>query len=248
MQPRSALRISASDLKVQDRVVACESWAVPPPIHRVPVELIRNIFLLIKAIASPEEQQDNPHLGGIRTWMAVSHVCSRWRRIALETKDFWTYIPLRARNLGSTQLALERSAPLPISFNIGYRFSMQAKYQEAAMLALRELPRARELYLWLDNGKSKDDDAAREDFVNTVDEALYSNPAPLLERFESAKGYHDRCLFLGQVPQNLRVLMLRDSEQSSISNLLQAPLKSLQLLNCEIKVLEILQAQQRGAP
>ncbi|KAI0029528.1 hypothetical protein K488DRAFT_56159, partial [Vararia minispora EC-137] len=46
----------------------------------------------------------------------LSHVCARWRAIALASKKLWAYIPVQ---LGEewVRLALGRSDTYPISFN-----------------------------------------------------------------------------------------------------------------------------------
>jgi hypothetical protein len=82
--------------------------------------------------------------GPIRTphWVAVSHVCYRWREIALKCKALWTCIPLVS--VRWTERALTLSHPYPITLHIDSKeASLDRGYLsvDALCLALSHLHR-----------------------------------------------------------------------------------------------------------
>jgi hypothetical protein len=79
------------------------------PIHRLPHELIANIFLLLPKYG------DNPQ--HIRQSDTLSHICHTWRMVALGTPELWSCISLHGQFEAVAKRAtswLERSANCPI--------------------------------------------------------------------------------------------------------------------------------------
>ncbi|KIP10422.1 hypothetical protein PHLGIDRAFT_241371 [Phlebiopsis gigantea 11061_1 CR5-6] len=86
----------------------------------LPAELLVEIFKY--AIAGwPQKTVDDlwPGLtvvsadnGGVYGWIVVTHVCSRWRSVALGTPSLWTRI--RVDKLDAVRMLLERSANMPL--------------------------------------------------------------------------------------------------------------------------------------
>ncbi|KAH9056722.1 hypothetical protein EDB87DRAFT_1579162 [Lactarius vividus] len=75
--------------------------------------------------------------GPVRTphWVAVSHVCRRWREIALRCKALWTAVPLVS--VSWAQRALTLSDPHPITLHIDSRDkSLDKGYVSADALCL----------------------------------------------------------------------------------------------------------------
>ncbi|KAJ7644566.1 hypothetical protein FB45DRAFT_1053296 [Roridomyces roridus] len=109
--------IARLNAKIQDlrRLREREPAAPRPliaPIHKLPVELLTEIFLLV--------------LGSREDWLAqalvVSQVCAHWRRVACATPQLWNgEIALNLTKprsdvyLATTKTLFERSAPLSIS-------------------------------------------------------------------------------------------------------------------------------------
>ena len=86
----------------------------------------------------------------IRTphWVAVSHVCYRWREIALKCKALWTCIPLVS--VRWAQRAIELSHPHPITLHIdSNEASLDRGYVSVGALchALNHLDRIRKIHM-----------------------------------------------------------------------------------------------------
>lgn len=88
---------------------------ITPPIRKIPVEILIEIFL---SCAAPKKVQ--PQLSQV-PW-SLSHVCSMWRRVSLDTPNLWTDITLcsESRHGWNIQMAIEhfrRSRHLPVSLH-----------------------------------------------------------------------------------------------------------------------------------
>ncbi|KAI0061035.1 hypothetical protein BV25DRAFT_1790287, partial [Artomyces pyxidatus] len=86
------------------------------PVARVPPELLARIFTLLANEPIPEIP--GPWLStvsGKLGWINVSHVCSRWRAVALSSRTLWQVINF---SLGSSWMRelLARSKSAPIAF------------------------------------------------------------------------------------------------------------------------------------
>ncbi|KAJ7187019.1 hypothetical protein C8R46DRAFT_850402, partial [Mycena filopes] len=66
-------------------------------INRLPPELLAAIFVLVC---------EGSKLGDY-TWVACSHICSSWRRLALDTAPLWSHIVFTSSEW--MRLCLERS-------------------------------------------------------------------------------------------------------------------------------------------
>jgi hypothetical protein len=111
------------------------SPAAPHPITLLPVEILSEIMCympLFYGHDAPSIRPLNRDLdpsrrftkdGPIRTphWVAVSHVCHRWRQVALRCKALWTCIPLVS--VPWAQRALTLSHPHPITLRVDSRDS-----------------------------------------------------------------------------------------------------------------------------
>lgn len=102
----------------------------PHPITLLPTEILSEIMCYLPLFVGRDAPSIRPlsrdldpsrHFtkdGPIRTphWVAVSHVCHRWREIALKCKALWTTVPLVS--VSWAQRALTLSYPHPIILHI----------------------------------------------------------------------------------------------------------------------------------
>ncbi|TFY71036.1 hypothetical protein EVG20_g1977 [Dentipellis fragilis] len=72
---------------------AFESSDKSCPIDDLPVELLSHIFLILKAMhALTRHERANERIHSTPYQITLSHVASRWRTIAINTPDLWTFI------------------------------------------------------------------------------------------------------------------------------------------------------------
>jgi hypothetical protein len=91
------------------------------PIHKLPAELLVEIFLLVRSdVTFPEHRKKK-----IRKLHALSQVCAYWRRVAYTTPHLWTEALITelkktptAEYIACVKEWLERSAPLPIPVDL----------------------------------------------------------------------------------------------------------------------------------
>ncbi|KAI0061468.1 hypothetical protein BV25DRAFT_1785855, partial [Artomyces pyxidatus] len=78
------------------------------PVSHIPPEILAHIFLYC-VLADQEWRNTLPGLG----WISVTHVCRRWRHIALDNSGLWRHIPLTSgRQWIAEMLSRSRSKPL----------------------------------------------------------------------------------------------------------------------------------------
>jgi hypothetical protein len=138
------------------------SNGAPHPITLLPTEILSEIMCYLPLFFGPNAPSINPlnrdldpsrrftKDGPIRTphWVAVSHVCRRWREIALKSKALWTTIPLVSVSWAERALAL--SHPHPIILHIDSKDkSLDRGYVSvfALCLALTHIDRIRKIHM-----------------------------------------------------------------------------------------------------
>ena len=89
-------------------------WAVPHRagqlIHRLPVEIITEIFLFCLPVLSDSDRWTvTPSASQDQAPLLLCHVCSLWRRIALQTPALWTSLIMEL-SLGDSLVVLERQS------------------------------------------------------------------------------------------------------------------------------------------
>ncbi|TFY56048.1 hypothetical protein EVG20_g9083 [Dentipellis fragilis] len=86
------------------------------PVASLPPEILTAIFLYVTEIDAPRA---NTYPGGRHRkslgWIKITHVCPRWRQIALGTPLLWRNIVLRA---GGTETMLQRAAGVLLRVNV----------------------------------------------------------------------------------------------------------------------------------
>ncbi|KAI0264926.1 hypothetical protein BC834DRAFT_970487 [Gloeopeniophorella convolvens] len=134
-----------NSLGSRSRSVYTESNALFPPVARLPPELLTRIFRSL--------QDRNPLVDALQLgWVTVTHVCQRWRLVALEDASLWGAIEGGPEYLNRTwfheMLYRSKSAPLDIVipsqptpkvlFTISQHFS---HLRTLSLLGLDESPR-----------------------------------------------------------------------------------------------------------
>jgi hypothetical protein len=179
------------------------------------------------------------------TWLAIAQVCRRWRAIAINSKAFWSFVPLTA-SAHCVELSLAHSDPYPVSLLVDCSSTQTDSYRRVAFATLRAtLPRAREIHL---QNLSPFIAVARMPAVPTDLESraealrlLDTSPAPFLEAF-SVIGHTVRDIvalsddiFQRCAPSALRSLILTYCDLRHSSPLFRAPLTSLHLAKCHLE-------------
>lgn len=154
----------------------------PSPVSRLPPEILRMVFLECSADASCHQTRSGhkPCHG----WIAITHVCSIWRQIALEYPELWTSIcHTVAPNEGWLLAFFDRSCRKLLDVEIDENW-----YGETRERLLSSLPRIRSLTLA--NGMYL------EDFP-------LATSAPMLEQFRITQELEYRKSGPSEIPDDL---------------------------------------------
>ncbi|KAG9082115.1 hypothetical protein FRC06_005219 [Ceratobasidium sp. 370] len=96
------------------------------PVQRLPHELLIRIFSLAceRCGFFPSSQRKISNCQTTKTMLAITHVCTDWRRLAIDTPALWSHVDILDSyrdSLGHEQVWLERarSVPLSVQANIG---------------------------------------------------------------------------------------------------------------------------------
>ncbi|KAJ7163000.1 hypothetical protein C8R46DRAFT_1281243 [Mycena filopes] len=132
-QKQSELKSVSHEAYIQDLIGQynreCAVFAALPPVRKLPAELMIKIFELVlegEREHSPRGGRIPGHPGEyLRRTLCISHVCARWRQIAMSTRELWTPAVIEA-DLAVQDDAyavivgsrLFRSASLPISVSL----------------------------------------------------------------------------------------------------------------------------------
>ncbi|KAI0259352.1 hypothetical protein BC834DRAFT_906443 [Gloeopeniophorella convolvens] len=196
----------------------------PTPISHLPVELLRAIFVHLRAEFL---SGDTKH-----TDIAISlvHVCRHWRHVVMDLPQFWRLIPLwKGKNWAN--LALERAKPLTIQLVVDSQLAGKVWYQKLCIRALHEMDRVQTL---LFGSGTAFFSTTTHSFIQDAMDVLGNSTAPALERFEAAS-LIDRMpdtIFQGCPPANLRSITLYDCAPGPESPLLHPNLACLDLRKC----------------
>ncbi|KAF8066614.1 hypothetical protein FPV67DRAFT_1495703 [Lyophyllum atratum] len=167
-------------------------------IFRLPPEILATIFRFLTVASEFDFRR--------LRWFRVSHVCSHWRRVALECPSLWSDIPFSCPRWAEEMLARSKMAPLTIKAMFGGeypRLRSSAAFREATFkTALSQLSRIRHLSLNQSHGETR----AFRELARSLD-----SPAPLLETFEihftstSDENTLPQDLFSGVSPRLVRI-------------------------------------------
>ncbi|KAJ3496744.1 hypothetical protein NMY22_g19771 [Coprinellus aureogranulatus] len=85
-----------------DRAFIEENAMVLSPIRRVPADVLSRIFFTYLEVMDPPQQPFSTHKFGIshrHPSVVLSHVCSRWRSLALRTQQLWADMHIQMPSL-----------------------------------------------------------------------------------------------------------------------------------------------------
>ncbi|KAI0059580.1 hypothetical protein BV25DRAFT_1054039 [Artomyces pyxidatus] len=135
------------------------------PISRLPPEILSRIFSHLAA----------PSLNTPWMWQTVSHVCRRWREVAVFSPLLWTSIDFRSA--AWTMEFLQRSQYAPLAVHTG---DLLHRDINSVQWALHEMPRIRELSL-----------SGNTDTLERLEDHLLEE-SPLLETLSLSATSHGR--------------------------------------------------------
>ncbi|KAK7040199.1 hypothetical protein VNI00_010005 [Paramarasmius palmivorus] len=94
------------------------------PISRLPNDILYHIFVIcMRNALSSGSYTDRIHLKKRRTWIRVTHVCQRWRSIALNCASLWNTPHFEIPELAATMLNRAKSTPLYLEANLTDSFA-----------------------------------------------------------------------------------------------------------------------------
>ncbi|GLB40950.1 hypothetical protein LshimejAT787_0901650 [Lyophyllum shimeji] len=141
-------------------------------VARLPPELLGTIFKYVAGTETPE-------YATVR-WIAVSHVCWHWRRVALDCPDLWSNIRFGHPSLAAEMVQRSRMAPLTVFATLGDGYGKRVARQSEGLAVqavlrqiLSQMSRVKELSLKTSASWASD--------MLTELIALMDGPAPLLE-------------------------------------------------------------------
>ncbi|KAJ7866604.1 hypothetical protein B0H14DRAFT_3861976 [Mycena olivaceomarginata] len=137
---RTLLSLHPSEILLLQRALRTRRNSLAS-VSALPIELLTPILELCPTIAvdTPDFKTANFVRG-----VTLSHVCRRWREIALKRSTFWTHIVLSRPRWALEMLHRSRAAPLAVGADLG---SVLPKQIAARDLVLAQLFRIRELRL-----------------------------------------------------------------------------------------------------
>ncbi|TDL22601.1 hypothetical protein BD410DRAFT_788415 [Rickenella mellea] len=134
-------------------------------VNKLPPEIITCIFLRLQMRESS-------------LWLHITHVCRRWRHIALDSPSLWTSISLSQYRPNELAAFLKRSKCSPLTVSL--RASSKTDNQVIVTLLCENLPRIREIHL-IDEDRS---------WAESLDlDTIFSTPSPCLEQLDVAFSY-----------------------------------------------------------
>ncbi|KAI0056577.1 hypothetical protein BV25DRAFT_1565659 [Artomyces pyxidatus] len=86
------------------------------PVSRLPSEILTHIFSFFRV--SHLDPPDSPCFPP--SWIAVTHVCRRWRDVALSSPGLWTNIVMNNKRWMKATLARSRNAPISLHLELTY--------------------------------------------------------------------------------------------------------------------------------
>lgn len=200
---RAALRLAHTQIKeeIEWLEAAITVWKLRHNTlnitERLPPEILSLVF---ESVAAHFHEADYNQMG----WIKITHVCTRWRRVALDCPSFWTTftIPTLHPSLAEKMMERSKTAPLTVQIHVSSHNLWQHRL---IRMILAEASRIRELSLH-DAGYRVEIEQILPDFVN--------RPAPLLESFKLFFSHNSSVyqlpnnIFSGQSPR-LRELELQ---------------------------------------
>jgi len=109
------------------------------PISKIPVELLSSIFSLVQRKCRHDSREG---LG----WVVVTHICQRWRNIALDNPTLWVYVPSHRPKWIPEMTKRSKSATLKIKLNA--RSFTPSRFSTLRTFLVAHLPRVRSITVY----------------------------------------------------------------------------------------------------
>lgn len=111
---------------------------------RLPPEILSTIFIAYACMLSPPvDEWQTVRVPYPYSWIAITHICKRWRDVALNTVGLWTTIWLSWVNMEAVEAILFRSKQAPLVINIQER--THPRCGEALRILALQVGRTRKL-------------------------------------------------------------------------------------------------------
>lgn len=190
---------------------------MPPPIDKLPVELLTRCFLILAEDYVPKLLAKHPRMQVQCGWIVITHVCHRWRAIALDAASLWV---TPTWDLGprwaAEMISRSKSAPLTIRFHSASGWSLptwenpQSVYRAVLDTIDRHLGRIKVIHIF----------GGIPQRIHFPVMDTFNKPAPVLQELDL--DIIDLCLpenFLGNRPSCLRTLRLESVGHNWTSSL-----------------------------
>ncbi|VDC02717.1 unnamed protein product [Peniophora sp. CBMAI 1063] len=207
-------------------------------INRLPNELLAEIFVRTHDILS--FYGDNPTYEGAALCAFLSHVCRRWRSVAISCQYLWASLPCKTEKWTKACLARAHSGPVALQFyTLPEDDFMASLSRETCNHLFDTIPRAISLDAWLQLGEAVP--AGILAHTDEVLRALLEHEAPLLEdltiRFEEDNFEEEESnephilpsLFLEKTPSKLQHVYLEGCALPFPQTIFSAALTTLKL-------------------
>ncbi|KAF5342425.1 hypothetical protein D9611_001242 [Ephemerocybe angulata] len=125
LEPTGTLDAAARHKKIVERLEELDREAQAlkscnnsiAPINRLPPEVLSNILQFSYVAAQPDEEVRDYYDGPNFTWIWVTHVCRRWREVALRCSTLWSEsLSFTKPEFARAAINRSRDAPLEITY------------------------------------------------------------------------------------------------------------------------------------
>ncbi|KAG8738919.1 hypothetical protein FRC10_006388 [Ceratobasidium sp. 414] len=114
------------------------------PVHSLPREILTSIFAFAcaqRAFVAPQAPTP-PNYQKFRTLLTITHICSNWRWIAINTATLWTHVDMIESGYLSSRSKLEelwltRACHSPLSVQVSIEETVQSPFVVGALDRLR---------------------------------------------------------------------------------------------------------------
>ncbi|VDC02713.1 unnamed protein product [Peniophora sp. CBMAI 1063] len=149
-------------------------------INRLPDEILSEIFVYTYDIRLIDPDSRPVHRQGPPSGAFLSHVCQRWRNVALSCQYLWASLPCETIEWTKACLARAHSGPVTLRFNpLWNADTVNPLLLGPRRLIYPAIPRARVINAWLEFGRPENTNA----YTSEVLQAL-TQEAPWLEELE----------------------------------------------------------------
>ncbi|KZV72492.1 hypothetical protein PENSPDRAFT_359385 [Peniophora sp. CONT] len=200
----------------------------------LPDELLAEIFLHLHSCRLGESERSDLAYHPTPPWVPASHVCARWRNVAIHCRKLWSFIVDADPHW--TKISIQRSDPLPISL----RAEIYPTTPHESIVALIDLikpARLASVQIWFSASASTDPDD--EPYTWWLIK-LTTSPTPWLKHFEIAVSY-EQVEGPSRDTTNIQLCLPWDY----LGKGEESPLRSLKLSQCVLTTLFVLHGSSK---